>query len=605
MQKVIAQQTQVPASIMHENCKPEAEDSKESKVPVEGTEHAPTENINDMCLKQPDYNPDEVEPGILHIGTGRFALAFLASYVQEILAIDPSWGMVAASMRSCDMIEQLEACDNTFLLAERENDNCSLHLMAPVVDTVAAAKEPEELVEWIADERIHLLTITITCVGYHMVNQHLNTDIDQIKKDIDLIKNDTDAKPETIYGYLAQGLKLRSEGNTPLTIMSLDNLEHNGHCLHVCLSEFLKLANASEELVAWIDKNVQFLTTMVDRIAPDPACQDTEAIKTGVENAGVKNPDDQLVILTEPFRQLVIEPEGGELKFDNPEWEQLGAKLVPDCDYFWKRKGRIVNGGHFLLAICGYRLGIEHIDETMDDSYVVGLLTEYHGECLATLTEKYDKDNAAYAAAVRDRYRNKGVRDEVIRVGASGTRKVCQRLFDALLEYHQKYKKILPATTFTAALWFINLVKPDDNGKPITQKDEHEKTFEPIKERIEKCVNSKCDPKECAEILKEMERLTKDERFGQIAAIEDFVRLFALSIRSISTKGLRGAIGQRNVIGVITSPVANRRINSPGPRDSRRRPRKYAPISPTPVAHKGTKEQSKPSTVTEITPTKQ
>jgi mannitol 2-dehydrogenase len=78
-----------------------------------------------------------------------------------------------------------------------------------------------------------------------------------------ILKND-DA-PITIFGYLTQALKLRKENNTgSVTILSCDNIQENGHMTKKMLLSYV--AFAEPDLLDWINANVSFPNSMVDRI---------------------------------------------------------------------------------------------------------------------------------------------------------------------------------------------------------------------------------------------------------------------------------------------------------------------------------------------------
>ena len=81
--------------------------------------------------------------------------------------------------------------------------------------------------------------------------------------------------------------------------MSCDNVRENGHVAKVAV---LGLAQARDpQLAAWIEENVTFLSTMVDRIVPAAT---PETIQEIADQLGVYDP---CAIACEPFRQWVIE----------------------------------------------------------------------------------------------------------------------------------------------------------------------------------------------------------------------------------------------------------------------------------------------------------
>ena len=60
-----------------------------------------------------------VTTGIVHLGVGAFHRAHQAVYTDDVLARDPSWGIVAASLRSPDTYDALEPQDGLYTLSVR------------------------------------------------------------------------------------------------------------------------------------------------------------------------------------------------------------------------------------------------------------------------------------------------------------------------------------------------------------------------------------------------------------------------------------------------------------------------------------------------------
>ena len=73
--------------------------------------------------------------------------------------------------------------------------------------------------------------------------------------------------PKTVFGYLTQALKRRRDkGISGLTIQSCDNIQRNGKVLKKMLLSYVM--EAEPELAGWIEKEVSFPDSMVDRITP-------------------------------------------------------------------------------------------------------------------------------------------------------------------------------------------------------------------------------------------------------------------------------------------------------------------------------------------------
>ena len=107
------------------------------------------------------------------------------------------------------------------------------------------------------------------------------------------------------------GLLARRDADAgPITIVPCDNLVKSGAITRRVVEELGALVD--ESLQSWIDENVGFVTTMVDRITPRPTEADIAAV------AEVTGVCDRAPVVTEPFTEWVIE---GDFVAARPAWE--------------------------------------------------------------------------------------------------------------------------------------------------------------------------------------------------------------------------------------------------------------------------------------------
>src|SRR5690606_9124119 len=118
----------------------------------------------------------------------------------------------------------------------------------------------------------------------------------------------------------------------------------------------------------WIQSNVTFPSTMIDRIVPAT----TEADRTALaEQLGLR---DEGMVVAEPFSQWVIED---NFCSDRPQWDRVGALLTDNVQLFEKIKLRLLNGSHSTLAYCGYLAGFETVSDVMREPAFVNLCKTY------------------------------------------------------------------------------------------------------------------------------------------------------------------------------------------------------------------------------------
>src|SRR3712207_4667165 len=217
-----------------------------------------------------------------------------------------------------------------------------------------APDDPQAVLAALADERTRVVTLTITGTGYR-VDAHtgeFDADDPHVARDLE-----DPGTPETVFGYLVEALhRRRRAGLAPFTVLSCDNMQSNGTAARTAVVSFARLRD--DDLAEWIDANVAFPSSMVDRITPNTSPEDRDAVaaETGV--------DDRWPVITEPFRQWVIED-----AFCNgrPPLEEVGVRFVDDVSPYETVKTRLLNAGHSAIAYLGYLAGHRTTADVMAD----------------------------------------------------------------------------------------------------------------------------------------------------------------------------------------------------------------------------------------------
>lgn len=486
-------------------------------------------------LRAPEYDLASVTPGVLHIGPGNFFLAHMASYLQDVLATDPTWGVVVASLRTPGMTTALRKQDNLYVLVERENGKRTATVMAPIVESLFAPDDPSKVVGYIADPRIRIVSLTISNAGYCLKSGGLDLTKEDVLHDLGLPE-----LPKTIYGFIAKGLIERRKAGKPLVIMSLDNVERNSSSLKTALLQFLTQIDA--ELAAWTEQNVDFPVTLVDRITPEVTDQFRHETR---EALGFRS---TVVVGTESFRELVVE----SVRFPMPAWGASGVKTVEASKSgdHWKRKFFCLNAGHQVPGIAGVRKGTTFVYQAMAHTSIAALLERYHAELLSSIITEGDAEElAAYCAKIRGRFADPAMDDTVARVVARTTSKVSERLLSGLELGLQANGKLMTVPTFITAIWLHNLGGENEFGEHITAPDAEAPKLQEVHRDVMQWVHAHEDDFDCANcgeavkgFLIRISEAIRDPRFARVAQNEAFVQLLGWSLVAIHQQGIDKAI---------------------------------------------------------------
>lgn len=483
-------------------------------------------------VQRPGYNPSDVKPGILHVGTGNFALAHLASFIHDYLVTDKSWGIVSTSIRSDRLINLLKKQENLYVIVEKSRDFINPKAIASIVGTVFGAAEPSRIIDYIASPEIKLLTITVTNNGYIVdADLELKMDSPEIQDDL---KDRT--RPKTVYGYLAAGLEKRMslDHNVPLTIMSLDNIPSNSKTLLKAFLRFVECCN--RDLIPYMDRCVDFLVTLVDRITPEP----TEAYKIQMQvKMGLRT---FVLIGTEQYRSLVVE----KGRFTVPKWETVGVKVVNDCSSYMQRKFYCLNAAHMIIAMCGCRLGCKFIHEAAAVKEVSMLLDSAFEEWLAFLPGQ-KQELEEYVRIVKKRVSDYSLNDAVKRVSSRVTSKIPERIVSGAIKYKEATGNPMRTAAMALAIYLHNTERKNEKGG----------FFEIIDSAANKAASahrysfnilrligpySPLPPSVSSNTLLRLASSLESTGLKTLAEDEEFCTIFGNCLVNIKYKGLRAAI---------------------------------------------------------------
>ncbi len=252
----------------------------------------------------------------------------------------------------------------------------------------------------------------------------------------------------------------RERGLNPFTVMSCDNVQENGHVAKAAILEFAQLHDP--EFAHWIEENVTFPCTMVDRIVP-AATEETLA-----EIAELLGCEDPCAIACEPFRQWVIED---NFVAGRPEWDVAGAEFVADVVPYEEMKLRMLNGSHSFLAYLGYLGGYAHISDTMTDhGYRKAAFDMMIKAQARSLNMPEGTDLKGYAKLLIERFTNPSLKHKTWQIAMDGSQKIPQRLGGSL-QFHLTQGSDFSWLATAIAGWMRYVSGVDEQGHNINVRD--------------------------------------------------------------------------------------------------------------------------------------
>jgi mannitol-1-phosphate/altronate dehydrogenase len=407
----------------------------------------------------PAYDRTQLKRGIAHFGVGNFHRAHQAFYIDRCLSLpgQQDWGIVGIGLsggeRGRKKADQFlsQDCLYSLTVAPAKGDT-SVRVIGAQLDYLLAPEQADEVLELLTDPALRIVTLTITEGGYHVDpgSGAFVTDHPDVAHDLA-----GGGPPRTVFGFVTAALaRRRSLGAKPFTVVSCDNLRHNGEVARTAFVGFA--GTVDQELGAWIDSHVSFPNSLVDRITPSVSAEDAARLNAA---SGL---NDQIPVVAEEFSQWVIEDRFAD---GRPALEEVGVQFSDEVKLWEQVKVRVLNAGHLTLTYPALLIGYHEVAEAMRDPLIPVLLERFLDKVVVPLLEPpRDVDLVEYKDTVLDRFSNEAMHDQLTRIASDSASKVPVFLTTTIAQVlaHGTDHRIL---AFILAAWSRVLQGEDDNGK--------------------------------------------------------------------------------------------------------------------------------------------
>ena len=387
---------------------------------------------------------------------GAFHRAHQALVIDRLLraGLANDWAITGVGVLPGDarMRDALVPQSGLYTLVEKSPDGTwSPRVIGSVIEYLFAPDDPEAVIERMADPATRIVSLTVTEGGYNF-NQATGA-FDDTNPDV---QHDLDpgAAPRTIFGLITEALaRRRARGIPAFTIMSCDNIQGNGHVAHGVFSAFARLKDP--ELAAWIEANVRFPNSMVDRIVPATTDADRAQV---LERFGIA---DAWPVVCEPFFQWVLEDSFSD---GRPPYEQAGVQIVEHVEPYELMKLRLLNAGHQALAYPGHLMGYRLVHEASQDPLIARYLLRYmEDEATPTLRPVPGIDLDAYRHELIARFSNAQIRDTVARLAFDASDRIPKFLVPVIQE-RLAARQPVPLSAAIVATWARYSEGVDEQG---------------------------------------------------------------------------------------------------------------------------------------------
>ena len=360
-------------------------------------------------MRSLSYDPSKLPNGTAHIGTGAFHRAHQQSYYDDLARAGISIAVRGINLAPPDIADLHMAQGGCYHVMTEDQHGRSLRRIGTLSSVVS---QPDALDP--AWDEISFVTLTITEKGYCHRSGTSEVDLESaIATDLANPEN-----PTTAPGFLCRMLerrRLSSAGG--ITLASCDNVAANGELLRCVMDSYAR--EAWPQLVGWMQDNVAFPQSMVDRIVPAMTTGSAERLRNEIGE------DDPLGVVGEPFRQWVLEDKAAGRR---PELERVGVQIVPDVAVFENMKHRLLNGLQTALAEIGRLVGHQTSYDVACDPVFAEWSRYFMAQQAETLTCPEGENLSQYAETSLARLTNPMIQHPLSQIASDASFKMPQRL---------------------------------------------------------------------------------------------------------------------------------------------------------------------------------
>lgn len=403
------------------------------------------------------YRPSDITSGIIHIGVGNFHRAHQQFYINRLLeyADQRNWGICGVGLLPSDqkIVENLRSQNLEFTVTVCGRDgHDEVHKIASLRELIWGVENPRAIIDKIANPEIKIISLTITEGGYLLNKEthEFNLEDGNILQDLQRPQ-----QPLTVFGYVAEGLRQRMQNNVGgLTILSCDNLQHNGN---TAKKAFLSFIHAQDEVLArWVMNHVSFPNSMVDRITPATTEDDVKRLNAA---SGI---EDKAPVYCEDFIQWVIED---DFIAGRPAFERVGVEITNDVTAFENMKLSLLNASHTLLSYPSFLKGYRKVDQAMKDPEIVQFVSDFMDiDMTPYVPAPANTDLAKYKQTLIERFANTSVSDQISRLCFDGISKFPVYIIPNLIKMIEDKRDLTRMAFLVASYRYYLKIKVDDLG---------------------------------------------------------------------------------------------------------------------------------------------
>jgi len=418
-------------------------------------------DIGSADLDLPQLSNFDLPEKILQFGTGVLLRGLPDYFIDKANRVGKFNGrIVMVKSTSRGSIASFEAQDCLYTISIRGIEGgkeVSKNVVSSAISRVLDAnQEWDSVLEVGASPDLKLIVSNTTEVGLVLLNEGIHETIPK-------------SYPAKLLAVLYSRYKALGDSSGKLVVIATELVPDNGKVLHNIIVELISYNALEDKFSTWLESNVSFCNSLVDRIVPGkPEADKLEIIETEV---GYK---DDLLIMAEPYGLWAIE--GDQTVTDFLEFEGIDDGLIvrSDIEIYRELKVRLLNGSHSLASGIAYLAGIETVADSMVNDDLLHYINEVmHKEIIPAIPYSVSPGEAeTFAKAVLDRFANPFIKHLWVNITFQYTMKLKVRLVPVISQHYALFAAVPERIAFGFAAYLVFITTAETNAKDFKITDD-------------------------------------------------------------------------------------------------------------------------------------
>jgi tagaturonate reductase len=412
-------------------------------------------NIKGAHILVPEASLFDLPEKVLQFGTGVLLRGLPDYFIDKANRQGIFNGrIVVVKSTSSGGISEFELQDNLYTLCIRgieDGKTVEENIISSAISRVISADQNwAAVLEFAQNPELKVIISNTTEVGIALVKEQIS-------------QNPPASFPAKLLAVLYERYqKFKDSSDGALVVIPTELVPDNGKKLESIVQELAIFNELEQGFLSWMNLNVEFCSSLVDRIVPGKPDQATLA--TLEKELGYQ---DQLLSMVEPYRLWAIEGSDHAAALLTFSKADTGVVITNDIERFRELKVRLLNGTHTLSCGIAVLSAIDTVKNAMTDqllkSYIKELMEQEIGPAIPYKIDK--ADTLAFSNTVADRFANPFIEHPWINITVQYSMKMKIRIIPVLLNYVKLFQAVPRHIAFGFAAFLFFMKSEARDGK--------------------------------------------------------------------------------------------------------------------------------------------